>query len=89
MRKSKHDIPAYVDDICLQDDTNGKCIKNIIDTVTLLRSLEFTVHAERLQFLPTQEIDILSFTINSVNMTVSLKKEKKRATWLPYKKNNK
>ena len=73
----KHDISAYIDDIYLQDDTKGNCIKNIIDTVTLLRSLGFTVHAEKSQFLPTQELDILGFTINSVNMTVSLKMEKK------------
>ena len=77
LRKSKHDISAYIDDIYLQDDTKANCIKNIIDTVTLLRSLGFTVHAEKSQFLPTQELHILGFTINSVNMTVSLKKEKK------------
>ena len=33
--------------------------------------------AEKSQFLPTQELDILGFTINSVNMTVLLKTEKK------------
>ena len=77
LRKSKHNISAYIDDIYLQDDTKENCIKNIIDTVTLLRSLGFTIPAEKSQFLPTQELDILGFTINSVNMTVSLKKEKK------------
>ena len=70
-------ISAYIDDIYRQDDAKENCIINIIDTVTLLRSLGFTVHAEKSQFLPTQEIDILGFTINSVNMTVSLKKENK------------
>ena len=76
LRKSKHDISAYIDDIYLQDDTKENWIINIIDTVTLLR-LGFTVDAEKSQFLPTQELDILGFTINSVNMTVTLKKEKK------------
>ena len=33
--------------------------------------------AEKSQFLPSHELDILGFTINSVNMTVTLKKEKK------------
>ena len=50
---------------------------NIADTVTLLRSLGIVVHAEKSQFLPIQELDILDFTINSVNIMVSLKKEKK------------
>ena len=77
LRKSKRNLSAYIDDIYLQDDTKENCIKYIIDTATLLRSLGFTVHAEKSQFLPTQELDILGFTINSVNMTVLLKKEKK------------
>ena len=70
-------MSAYIDDIYLQDDTKGNCIKNILDTVTLLRSLGFTIHAKKSQFLPTQELGILGFTINSVNMTVLWKKEKK------------
>ena len=53
LKKSKHDISAYIDDIYLQDDTKENYIKNIIDTVTLLRSLGFTVHVEKSQFLPT------------------------------------
>ena len=75
--KSKHDISAYIDDIYLEDDTKENCIKNILDTVTLLRSLGFTIHAKNSQFLPTQVLGILGFTITSVNMTVSLNKEKK------------
>ena len=47
LRKSKHDITAYIDDIYFQDDTKENCIINIIDTVTLLRSLGFTVHLEK------------------------------------------
>ena len=77
LRKSKHDISAYIDDIYLEDDTKENCTTNIIDTDTSLRSLGFKVHAEKSQFLPTQELDILGFTINSVKMTVLLKTEKK------------
>ena len=35
LRKSKHKIPAYIDDIHIQDDTKENCIKNTTDTVTL------------------------------------------------------
>ena len=56
LRKSKHAIPAYIDDIYLQDDTKENCIINIIDTVKLLRSLAFTVHPEKFHFLPTQSL---------------------------------
>ena len=41
------------------------------------------------QFLPIQELDIFSLTINSVNMAVSLKKGAKRTTCLPHKEDNK
>ena len=47
--KSKHDISAYTDDIYLQDEIKENCNKSIIDTVTLLRSLGLTVHAEKSQ----------------------------------------
>ena len=73
-----HEISAYVDDIYLQDDTKEKYIKNIVDTVALLRCLAFSLHTGKLQFLQIQQdLDILGFTINSINMTVSLTKEKK------------
>ena len=53
LRKLRHDISAYIDDTYLQDNTKEKCITNIIDTATLLRSLGFTVSAKKLQFLLT------------------------------------
>ena len=62
-----------------------KCIKNIIDPVALIKSLGFTVHVEKSQFLPTQELDILGFTINSVN-TSFIEEGEKRASCLPHKK---
>ena len=45
-----HFIPPYIDDIYLQDDIKEKYIKNIVDTVTLLSFLGFTVRAEKSQF---------------------------------------
>ena len=62
-----------------------KCIENIIDPVALIKSLGFTVHVEKSQFLPTQELDILGFTINSVNMSF-IEEGEKRASCLRHKK---
>ena len=78
LRKSEHGTSTYIDDIYLRDNTKENCTKNAMGTVRLLRSLGFTVRAEKSQFLPTQELDILGFKVNSVNMTVSLRKEKKK-----------
>ena len=73
-----HEISAYVDYIYLQDETKEKYIKNIVDTVAPLRCLAFSLRTGKLQFLQIQQdLDILGFTINSINMTVSLTKEKK------------
>lgn len=55
-----------------------KCFTNITDTISLLKSLSVTVHADKSQFLPTPKLDVLGFTINSVKMMVSLKKEKRK-----------
>ena len=77
LRKLKHDISAYIDDIFFRDHTKENWFKNIIDSVPLLRSLGVYRSWRKSQFLQTQELDILGFTINSVNMTVSFKKEKK------------
>lgn len=55
-----------------RNDSREKCFNNFKDTISLSRSLGFHVHANKYQFLPTQELDIFGFTINSVNITMPL-----------------
>ena len=71
--KSKHDISAYTDDIYLQDEIKENCNKSIryCNTIKVFGTYRSC------RKIPTQELDVLGFTINSVNMTFSLKKEKK------------
>ena len=78
LRELKHDIYAYIDDMFLQGKTKTKCVSNIVTTIKSLRSLGFTIHAEKSNLNPTQKLDILGFTIDSVAMTVSLKETKKK-----------
>ena len=78
LRELKHDISAYIDDVYLQDSTESKCISNFVATIKKLRSLGFTIHAGKLNWIPTQKLDILGFTTNTVALTVSLKETKKK-----------
>ena len=52
-------------------------MNNVIDTVNLFRGLGFTIHPEKLVFVPTQKITFLGFIIDSVRMTITLTEEMK------------
>ena len=69
----------YVDDTYLQADSKEKCINNINDTITLLRNLGFTIHADKSVLQPTQKIEFSGFIVNSNEMTIKLSEKKTNA----------
>jgi len=69
---------AYVDDSYLQGSTYNECLQNTCDTVNLLRSLGFTIHAEKSTLIPKQIITFLGFEFNSIKMTINLTTNKKQ-----------
>ena len=77
LRKKGHQSVVFVDDTYLQSNNFEDCKENIRDTVQLLISLGFTIHAEKSVITPTQEIIFLGFVINSIYMTLTLTQEKK------------
>lgn len=52
------------------------CKENIFDTVDLIDSLGLTIHPVKSIIIPTQEIQYMSFILNSREMTVQLTREK-------------
>jgi len=52
------------------------CKENIRDTVDVIDSLGLTIHPVKSIIIPTQEIQYLSFILNSREMTVQLTREK-------------
>jgi hypothetical protein len=52
------------------------CKENIRDTVDLIDSLGLTIHPVKSIIIPTQEIQYMSFILNSREMTVQLTREK-------------
>ena len=71
-----HIFVAHLDDLYLQARTYEDCIRNVIDTTSLLETLGFIVHPMKSVLVPTQEIVVLGFVINSLTFTVMLTKEK-------------
>lgn len=82
LRSLKHISVVYVDDTYLQGETLKDCIHNVQDTVKVLRKLGFTIHIDKSIFEPKQEITFLGFVFNSVNMTITLTKEKKQKIYV-------
>ena len=62
----------YEDDSYLQGDSYESCLKNLNDTIIMLRSLGFAIHPENSVLKPTQNFMYLGFIINSKDMTLTL-----------------
>ena len=77
-----HTSVVYVDDFYLQGDSYESCLKNVIDTIIMLRSLGSTTHPEKSVLKPIQNLIYLGFIINSKDMTLTLIEEEKIMTFL-------
>ena len=66
----------YIDDLLLIDKCSGKLTRSLHYTMELLHSLGFTVNKKKSVLTPTKKIRHLGFVINSVDMNLSLPKEK-------------
>ena len=76
LRKQGHVSSSFLDDSFLEGDTYDACKQNLADTITLMAKLGLTIHPEKSVIEQTQTIEHLGFTLNSMNMTVSLTEEK-------------
>ena len=76
LRKKGHESASFIDDSFLHSKTYEQCLDNIISTIQLLTSLGFVIHPEKSVLIPTQEITLLGFVLNSVTMTVKLTPER-------------
>ena len=66
-----------MDDSYLQGDSDEICLKNVNDTIIILRSLGFNIHSKKSGSKPTQNLIYLCFNINSKDMTLKLTEDKK------------
>ena len=76
LRKKGHQLMNYLDDIFIVGETEEECRSAVLDTIELLQNLGFTIHPEKSQLIPSQEIEFLGFILNSKSFDVKLTSEK-------------
>ena len=76
LHKAGHITTAYIDDLYIQADTFENCIRNVIETIRLFTKLGFVIHPKKSSFIPSKQLKMLGFILNSETMTVSPTEEK-------------
>lgn len=66
----------YIDDMIIMGKTRDEVKSKMAIASNLLQSLGFTINCDKSVFVPSQVITHLGFQINSVDMSVSLPKDK-------------
>ena len=61
---------AYVDDSYFQGNDYEDCFFNVMNTIEILRFLEFTICPDKSKFIPVQYITYLEFILNSAQITI-------------------
>ena len=69
-------IIVYIGDIILLADDQKTLIEHIHQTMTMFKSLGFTINKEKSQLVPSQKVTFLGFIFDSLTMTVSMKSDK-------------
>ena len=72
---------VYVDDTYLQGEHFFECMHNLEDTVALSQALDFTIHPDKSQLMPTQKMTFLGFVIDSTKMILKLSENKQKNTF--------
>ena len=72
LRSKGYLLVIYIDDILLLAATPLELSQAINDTISLLRSLGFTIHDTKSVTTPTQVVNFLGFVLNYQNMTISM-----------------
>ena len=76
LRSKGHVSSGYLDDSFLEGDTYQSCADNVTTTVDLFDSLGFYPHQGKSITTPSQIIEHLGFTLNSIDMTFSITNKK-------------
>ena len=69
-------IIIYLDDILLAAPTFEECNRNTSFVIDLLKSLGFRINREKGELIPSHHIPFLGFTMDSIQMSVSLPMQK-------------
>ena len=78
LRLRKIVVSGYIDDFFTKDHTSEGCFNNVLSIAELFDRLGFVIHPDKSVLVPTQEITILGFVINSRKMSVKLEPQKEK-----------
>ena len=67
-----HTCMGHIDDSSLLGQSFNSCHRIIVDTVSLLTNLGFTIHPVKSILQPQQKKEFLGFVLDSITMTVTL-----------------
>ena len=70
-------MAAYLDDLIIFGNSYVECMNNLLTVIELLQSLGFVIHPRKTVFVPSNILEFLGFIVDSINMTVSVTREKK------------
>ena len=76
MRLQKILVSVSIEDFFTKDHTSEGCFNNVMSIAELFDRLGFFVHPDKSVLIPTQEINVLGFVINSKKMSVKLTPQK-------------
>ena len=78
LRLRKFVVSGYIDDFFTKDHTREDYFNNVMNIAELFDRLGFAVHQDKSVLVPTQEITILGFVINSREMSLNLTTQKEK-----------
>ena len=76
LRRAGIILAIYIDDRWVKGRNYSRCLHNILVTMKLFAKLGFLIHKEKLVPIPSQQVNILSFDVDSVTMLVTLGDDK-------------
>ena len=76
LRKMGHMSSAFIDDSFLMGNSLSDARRNVMTSVTVVRSAGFVVHPEKSVFEPAQIITYLGCILNSIDMSVKITVER-------------
>ena len=71
-------LKAYLDDILLMAPSVDQVLQHAASTLNLLEGLGFTVNYQKSILVPSQQMEFLGSLVNSINLTLSLPRDKIR-----------
>ncbi len=69
-------VIIYIDDILIMEETQSLAREHTAGLIFLLENLGFIINNPRSLLTPTQEIEFLGFSVNTVSMEIKLPGEK-------------